>query len=110
MLSSELAKNNVSCLSSLQREIQCLSKLLSILSPRLGSAKPHPRNGRGVKTVDDLLVHIAILLSTGLEQNLVVALSGSPADVFNLTLTVITEGNIDFKGMVTSLMPMLITF
>ena len=82
----------------LSREIHCLSTLLSILSPSLGSAKAHPSRGGSINTVDDLLVHIVTLFNTGSVNNLVVALSGSPANIFNMTLTVMTE---EFKGMVS---------
>ena len=86
MSSSDVAENNILHLSSLRREIQCLSMLLSILSPNLGSAKPQSNNDHsgGIRTIDDLSAHIAMLLSTGLESNLAIALSGSPANIFNM--------------------------
>ena len=101
MSSSDVAENNILHLSSLRREIQCLSMLLSILSPNLGAAKPQSNNDHsgGIRTIDDLSAHIAMLLSTGLESNLAIALSGSPANIFNMTLLVITEENGDSKGM-----------
>ena len=43
--------------------------------------------------------YIATLLNTELESTLVVALSGSPRDVFMMTLTVIGEPNNNFKGI-----------
>ena len=108
MLSSELAKDNTLYLPPLRYEIQCLSTLLSILSPKLGSATPHPTRGRHAETVDDLLIHFATVLNIDTENNLVLALSGSPTNIFNMSLMVITKENSD--GMFLYFPPILIIY
>lgn len=74
----------------LRHQIHGLSALLSVLEQQLGTNIPLTRK-HGVRSVDDLLIHIATLLTTGADSNLVVAISGSPASIFNMTLTVVTE-------------------
>ncbi|KAK7677211.1 hypothetical protein QCA50_019805 [Cerrena zonata] len=74
----------------LRHKIHGLSALLSVLEQQLGTNIPLTRK-HGVRSVDDLLIHIATLLTTGADSNLVVAISGSPASIFNMTLTVVTE-------------------
>ena len=109
MLSSELAKDDPLYLPSLRYEIHCLSTLLSILSPKLGSATPHPTRGRHAETVDDLLIHFATVLNIDTENNLVLALSGSPTSIFNMSLMVTTEQTSDVEGVFLYFMPTLIT-
>ncbi|KAK7677226.1 hypothetical protein QCA50_019820 [Cerrena zonata] len=76
----------------LRHKIHGLSALLSVLEQQLGNNIPLTRTRKhGVRTVDDLLIHIATLLTTWADSNLVVAISGSPASIFNMTLTVVTE-------------------
>lgn len=70
--------------------------MLSLISPRIRKSRLHTSKG-SIVTIDDLLVHIAMVLNNGVVDNLVVAISGSPASIIDMTLTVVTDQH--FLGM-----------
>ena len=75
---------------ALWSEILGLTSVLQVLKCQLGEPVPYvpPKKHR---TVDDILVHVANLLNTGLRSELVVAVSGSPSSIMDLTLTAVMQ-------------------
>ena len=68
-----------------------LTSVLHILDRQLGKELPHtPSDKEG--TVDDILIHIAILLNAGSPSNLAVAVSGSQRSIMDMTLVVVAKG------------------
>ena len=75
---------------ALRSEILGLTLVLQVLRCQLGEPVPYvlPKKHR---TIDDILVHITNLLNTSLRSKLVVAVSGSPSSIMDLTLTVVMQ-------------------
>ena len=78
----------------LRSEILGLTSVLQILEHQLGDPISHVPSKKH-ETVDDILIHITNLLNTGSPPKLVVAVSGSPRTILDLTLTVVTRDGPD---------------
>ena len=76
----------------LRGEILGLTNVLSIVEHQLGKPLPYTLTNKTRKndTIDDILIHIANLLNTG--SGPVVAVSGSPRSIMDLTLVVVAKG------------------
>ena len=76
----------------LRGEILGLTNVLSIVERQLGEPLPHNPTDKKNTTVDDILIHIAILLNAGSPSNLAVAVSGSQRSIMDMTLVVVAKG------------------
>ena len=76
----------------LRGEILSLTNVLSIVECQLGEPLPHNPTDKKNTTVDDILIHIAILLNAGSPSNLAVAVSGSQRSIVDMTLVVVAKG------------------
>ena len=78
----------------LRGEILALTNVISIVEHQLGKPLPYTPTDKTRKndTIDDILIHIVNLLNTGSPSGPVVAVSGSPRSIMDLTLVVVAKG------------------